>query len=297
MTLPRHVGKLSPVVLGTWRVPEWQMTPAELAAFIEGAVEVGVTTLDTADIYGDYSVESALGEALRRVPSLRDRIQLITKCGIRLKSGRHPDIRVKHYDCSRAYVVGQVEHSLSALSTDRIDLLLLHRPDPLMDADELAEALCALKQSGKVRSFGVSNFLPHQVELLQSRLPFPLVVNQIEFSLLETTALHNGTLAQCQKMRIVPMAWSPLAGGRLFAPREARAQAVGDALRRIGDETGRTPEQVALAWLTRHPAGVVPVIGSGKLERVRLAMAAVNQPMDRQHWFELFEAAMGHEVA
>lgn len=297
MIASRHVGRISPVVLGTWRFQQWSMSAAELAAFIEGAVDVGVTTVDTADVYGDYQGESALGDALRRSPGLRDHLQIVTKCGIRLKSAQRPDLRVKHYDCSRAYVASQVESSLRALSTDRIDLLLLHRPDPLMDADEVAEAFCALKQSGKVRTFGVSNFQPHQVELLQSRLPFPLVVNQVEFSLLHPAPLTDGTLDQCQKMRIVPMAWSPLAAGRLFSPGDGRALGVVEALQRVADETGMTPEQVALAWLMRHPSGVVPVIGSGKLERVRLAIAAANYELDRQHWFELLEATMGCEVA
>ncbi|WP_374604066.1 aldo/keto reductase family oxidoreductase [Niveibacterium sp.] len=297
MIASRHVGKISPIVLGTWRFQEWSMTAAEMAAFVEGAAEVGVTTVDTADIYGDYQGEAALGDALRRSPGLRDRLQLVTKCGIRLKSARWPDLRVQHYDCSRGYIAAQVENSLRSLSTDRIDLLLLHRPDPLLDADEVAEAFCALKQSGKVRTFGVSNYHPHQVELLQSRLPFPLVVNQIEFSLLRTDPLADGTLDQCQKMRIVPMAWSPLAAGRLFSQGDERGLAVGEVLQRIGRETGLTPEQVALAWLMRHPSGVVPVIGTGKLERVRLAIAAANHSLDRQHWYELLEAAMGCEVA
>ncbi|WP_374512146.1 aldo/keto reductase family oxidoreductase [Niveibacterium sp.] len=297
MIAARHVGKISPIVLGTWRFKEWSMSPAELAAFIEGAADVGVTTVDTADIYGDYQGESALGDAFRRAPALRDRIQLVTKCGIRLKSANFPDLRVKHYDCSRAYITSQVENSLRALSTDRIDLLLLHRPDPLMDADEVAEAFCALKQSGKVRTFGVSNYLPHQVELLQSRLPFPLVVNQIEYSLLHTRPLSDGTLDQCQKMRIVPLAWSPLAAGQISSRAGERGAAVADTLQRIARESGMTAEQVALAWLMRHPAGVVPVIGTGKLERVRLAIAAASHSLDRQHWFELLEAAMGCEVA
>ncbi len=297
MIAARHVGKISPIVLGTWRFKEWSMSPAELAAFIEGAADVGVTTVDTADIYGDYQGESVLGDAFRRAPALRDRIQLVTKCGIRLKSANFPDLRVKHYDCSRAYIAAQVENSLRALSTDRIDLLLLHRPDPLMDADEVAEAFCALKQSGKVRTFGVSNYLPHQVELLQSRLPFPLVVNQIEYSLLHTRPLTDGTLDQCQKMRIVPMAWSPLAAGQIFSRAGERGAAVADTLQRIARESGMTAEQIALAWLMRHPAGVVPVIGTGKLERVRLAIAAASHSLDRQHWFELLEAAMGCEVA
>jgi len=297
MIASRHVGKISPVVLGTWRFQAWSMSAAELAAFLEGAADVGVTTVDTADIYGDYQGEAALGDAFRRSPGLRDRLQLVTKCGIRLKSARLPNLRVKHYDCSRGYIAAQVENSLKSLSTDRIDLLLLHRPDPLMDADEVAEAFCALKQSGKVRTFGVSNFHPHQVELLQSRLPFPLVVNQVEFSLLHTAPLTDGTLDQCQKMRIVPMAWSPLAAGRIFSRADERSSDVADVLQRIAQETGLTSEQIALAWLMRHPSGVVPVIGTGKLERVRLAIAAANHGLDRQYWFELLEAAMGREVA
>ncbi|GAA5183810.1 aldo/keto reductase family oxidoreductase [Niveibacterium umoris] len=296
MIASRYFGKMSPIALGTWRMHEWGMSSAELASFLQGAVEAGVTTIDTADVYCNYGGERMLGDALRRSPDLRDRIQLVTKCGVRLKSSDAPASRVKHYDCSRAYVIQQVERSLQSLSTDRIDLLLLHRPDPLLDADELAEVFCALKQSGKVRSFGVSNFRPQQLELLQSRLPFPLVVNQIELSLMRCSPMFDGTLDQCQKMRIVPMAWSPLAGGRLLSS-DARNDALEAVLSAIAGETGLTPEQVALCWLMRHPAGIVPVIGSGKLERVRLAIDAASYAMDRQHWFELLEAATGCEVA
>ncbi|WP_417069738.1 aldo/keto reductase [Niveibacterium terrae] len=286
------LARFSRIALGTWRVLEWKMRPTELAAYLQSCQELGISTLDSADIYSDYLCESVLGEALAHAPQLRHSLQFVSKCGIRLTSPRHPDVRVKHYDTSRAYIQAQVDGSLRALGIERLDLLLIHRPDPLMDADEVAEAFCALKQSGKVLAFGVSNFAPRQLELLQSRLPFALVANQIECSLLKSDPLFDGSLDQCQRMRMMPMAWSPLGGGRL----PATGGALGDALLRIGRELGLSSEQLALAWLLRHPAGIVPVVGTGRLDRIEAAAQVMKVELDRQAWFSLLEAAQGHPV-
>jgi predicted oxidoreductase len=288
---------LSRLVAGVWRLREWGMDTPALLDFIHGCLDLGITTFDNADIYGDYTCEERFGAALAAAPALRGRLELATKCGIQLASANRPGNRVHHYDTSHDHIITAAENSLRQLHTDILDLLLIHRPDPLMDADEVAEAFGALRAAGKVRAFGVSNFMPWQFHLLQSRLDFPLATNQIELSVLHLEPLHDGVLDQAQRLRTPPMAWSPLAGGRLFDPHDERAGRVRAALERVGREVGGAGvDQVALAWLLRHPARVLPVLGTGKLERVRAAAAAEAIALDRQQWFAIWEASAGHEV-
>jgi predicted oxidoreductase len=286
----------SRIVAGVMRLREWQMDTAAIIDFIHQCLDLGITTFDHADIYGSYTCEELFGAALAAETSLRGRIELVTKCGIQLVSPNRPDTRVHHYDTGRAHILASAERSLRNLKTDTLDLLLIHRPDPLMDADEVAEALTALRSSGKVRHAGVSNFMPWQFHLLQSRLDFPLVTNQIELSVLYLDPLHDGTLDQLQRLRIAPMAWSPVAGGRLFDPRDERAARVRGVLEVIGRQVGASVDQVALAWLLRHPARVLPVMGTGKIERLREAAAAEAITLDRQQWFAVWEASAGREV-
>ncbi len=286
----------SRIVAGIMRLREWDMDTSALVNFIYQCLDLGITTFDHADIYGSYRVEELFGKALAAEPSLRGRIELVTKCGIQLLSPNRPDTRVKHYDTSREHIIASAERSLRNFRTDVVDLLLIHRPDPLMDADEVAAALDELRAAGKIRHAGVSNFTPRQFELLQSRLDFPLVTNQIELSVLHLDPLHDGTLDQLQQWRVPPMAWSPVAGGRLFDPANERARRVRGALAAVGQELGASVDQVALAWLLRHPARVLPVMGTGKIERLREAAAAENVMLDRQQWFAIWEASAGHEV-
>ena len=286
----------SRIVAGVMRLGEWAMDTDALINFIHECLDMGITTFDHADIYGSYTCEALFGKAMAADPALRGRLELVTKCGIQLVSPNRPDTYVHHYDTSRDHIVASAERSLRNLRTDSLDLLLIHRPDPLMDADEVAEALSSLRQSGKVRHAGVSNFMPWQFHLLQSRLDFPLVTNQIELSVLYLDPLHDGTLDQMQRLRVPPMAWSPVAGGRLFNPGDDRARRVRSALEVIGREVGTSAEGVALAWLLRHPARVLPVMGTGKIERLREAAAAENITLDRQQWFTVWEASAGHEV-
>ena len=206
--------KLPPVVAGVWRLNEWKLDTTALVRWIEQALELGITSFDHADVYGGYSVEAAFGTALAASPGLRERLQLVTKCGIKLISPARPSHRIKSYDTSRAHITASVENSLRALRTDRIDLLLIHRPDALMDADEVAQTFGQLRAAGKVLHFGVSNHTPSQFALLHRRLP--LVTNQIELSPLQLQALSDGTLDQCTDLGLRPMIWSPLGGGRLF---------------------------------------------------------------------------------
>lgn len=285
--LPPGAARLA---LGTMRLLDSGRSPGELAGFLQAAADLGVAVLDSADIYGRGAVEPALGTAFRVAPGLRERFRIVGKCGIRLVSEAPPRVAVKHYDTSRAHVRAAVEGSLRSLGTDRLDLLLLHRPDPLLDADELAATLEALVAEGKVRALGVSNFLPGQADLLQARLALPLAAHQLEASLWHPAPLLDGTLDHAQTRGMRVMAWSPLGGGRAPLP------ALGAALEASGTALGLTPAQVALAWLARHPARVLPVVGTGRLDRLREAVAAMGCLLDREAWFGLLEAATGRPV-
>jgi predicted oxidoreductase len=289
--------RVSHVALGLWRLANWDLSDTERLDLIHASLDAGITTFDHADIYGDYMCEALFGQALALDPSLRDRMQLITKCGIKRVSTRRPSHQSNHYDTSRDHIVTSAENSLRALHTDYLDLLLIHRPDPLMDADEVAEAFSALRRAGKVRHFGVSNFYPHHLDLLASRLDFPLVTNQVEISVMQMSPLHDGTVDQCQRLCISPMAWSPLGGGRLFHAESPKAERLRVALQAIGRELGgATIDQVALAWILRHPARIVPIIGTGDVTRIRRAAAASELHLSRHQWFTIWTASSGTEV-
>lgn len=278
------------LALGTMRLLDWGLDASGLAAFLAKAADQGVAVLDTADIYGGGAVEPVLGAAFRVMPGLRERFRIVGKCGIRLVSEGSPRVAVKHYDTSRAHVRAAVEGSLRALGTDRLDLLLLHRPDPLLDASELAATLEELVAEGKVLALGLSNFLPRQADLLASRLSMPLAAHQLEASLWHPGPLLDGTLDHAQARRMRVMAWSPLGGGR------EPSRALSAALSVSGAALGLSPAQVALAWLARHPAGILPVVGTGRIDRLRDAVAAMAYVLEREAWFGLLEAATGRPV-
>ncbi|HGL4530541.1 aldo/keto reductase [Enterobacter roggenkampii] len=293
ITLAPQGPEFSRFVMGYWRLMDWNMSPLQLASFIEEHIDLGVTTVDHADIYGGYQCEAAFGEALKLVPALRGRMEIVTKCGIATTA--KPEHALGHYITDSAHIIRSAEQSLVNLATDRIDLLLIHRPDPLMDADEVAEAFLNLHQSGKVRHFGVSNFTPAQFALLQSRLPFTLATNQVEISPVHQPLLLDGTLDQLQQLRIRPMAWSCLGGGRLFNDDEF--QPLRNELDTIARElNAESIEQVVYAWILRLPSKPLPIIGSGKIERVRSALAAEELQMTRQQWFRIRKAALGYDV-
>lgn len=285
----------SRIVYGMWRLgDDADTSPAYVQRKVETCLEQGITTLDHADIYGGYAGEALLGAAFRAAPDLRDRCELVTKCDIVAPMGRHSGARVKHYDTSPAHITTSVDRSLRDLATDRIDLLLLHRPDPLMDADATGPALDALVASGKVRAVGVSNFRPWDISLLQSRMSQPLTVNQIELSLAVHEPLTNGDIAFLQEQRIGTMAWSPLGGGSLFA---ASDPALTAQLKAMANRAGVDMAAIAVAWLLAHPARIMPVMGTNNLDRIARLSDALTVRMDRQDWFVLYQAALGHEVA
>lgn len=269
------------------------MSPRQLVSFIEEHLDLGVTTVDHADIYGGYLCEAAFGEALKLAPQLRSRMEIVTKCGIATTAKK--EHAIGHYITDSSHIIASAEQSLTHLATDHLDLLLIHRPDPLMDADEVAEAFLHLHQSGKVSHFGVSNFTRAQFALLQSRLPFTLATNQVELSPVHQPLLLDGTLDQLQQLRIRPMAWSCLGGGRLF--NDAEFQPLRDELAQVAQElNAQSIEQVVYAWVMRLPSQPLPIIGSGKIERVRSALVAEGLNMTRQQWFRIRKAALGYDV-
>jgi predicted oxidoreductase len=289
--------ELSRITHGLWRLKDWGKSPAEIPEMIHSCLQLGITTFDHADIYGDYNCETLFGAALAESSVRREHIELVTKCGIKLVSKNRPDVSIKHYDTSASHILDSVENSLKNLRTDYIDLLLIHRPDPLMNAREVGEAFSRLKESGKVLYFGVSNFLPSQFELLSAQTDVPLVTNQIEYSVLNTEAQDNGTLDMCQRLKISPMAWSPLGGGRLFHEHTERIIRLRKAMQDIADElSADSIDQVALAWILTHPADFVVVVGTGNLDRIKRAVEAEKTKLSRQQWFTIWTASTGHEV-
>jgi predicted oxidoreductase len=223
-------------------------------------------------------------------------MELVTKCGIMLVNPARPANRIKHYDYSRQHILASVEQSLRQLSTDYLDVLLLHRPSPLLDPSEVAEALQTLRAQGKVRHLGVSNFTPAQFDLLSSWLPFPLVTNQVELHPLRPEPFLDGTLDQCLRQRISPMAWSPLAGGRLLSGEGPAETRVREVLSHLGQKHEALPEQILYAWLLRHPARIIPVLGTNHTGRITSAVRALSLNLDTQDWFAVWSAAMGAEV-
>ena len=290
----------SPLAYGCWRIApsnDDTQNHAIAKAAIFAAIDSGYTLFDHADIYCAGRSEEVFGRILRENPGLRDRLLIATKCGIRSKD--QPPGAPARYDFSRDYIVSQCERSLQRLGIDCIDLLQLHRPDYLMEAEEVASAFAALRQAGKVREFGVSNFRPSQVSLLQSALPFPLCVNQIEVSLLQMQSLEDGTLDQCQEKKLTPMAWSPLGGGLLgdggkdLLPGQMSydPSAVLTVLQRLADEHRVPKEAIALAWILKHPSQIVPIVGTTHPERIRRMAVAASIDLTREDWYHLLTAA------
>lgn len=278
----------SRIVAGAWR---WNAASgANVDNLIQTALDAGITSFDHADIYGDYANQETFGAVLKSDPSLRKKIQLIGKCGIMLMSAKHPDTRIKHYDTSKEHILRSVDHTLKQLGTDYLDLLLIHRPDPLMDPEEVSETFGLLKQNGKVLYFGVSNFSPAQFEMLQKFLPFPLVTNQIELSLNRVQPLYDGTLDVLLKYETAAMVYSPLGEGRLLSGTASRE------LWSRREKYNATETQLALAWLLRHPAKLFPVIGTTRPERIIESAKAVDIRLDRQDWFEMLKVASGTDV-
>jgi predicted oxidoreductase len=290
--------QVSRIVYGMWRVVDDKDTSTtHIRAKIDACLEQGITTIDQADIYGGYTAEALLGECLKENKGLREQIELISKCDIVAPVGRYADRRVKHYDTSARHIAASIDQSLADLGTDYLDLMLIHRPDPLMDHAETGRALDDAVASGKVRAVGVSNFRPWDWSLLQSAMKTPLATNQIELSLSALDAFTNGDIASLQEKGIHPMAWSPLGGGALVSGRSEVQRKLHTMMVRIAQRHSVDVSAVAIAWLLHHPAGILPVMGTNTISRIKAFSQAIDLPMDRQLWFELYTASLGHEVA
>jgi predicted oxidoreductase len=287
----------SQVIHGHWRLAEWNISSEELLNLMEKCIDAGISTFDHADIYGNYMCEELFGQALSLKPSLREDIQIVTKCGIKLVSENRPQHKLKSYDTSKEHIISSAENSLQKMNTDYIDVLLIHRPDPFMDPAETAEAFHILKKQGKVRHFGVSNFTPRQMEMLQREYNGPLVTNQIELSVLHEEPFFDGTINYLQKEKIKPMAWSPLAGGRLFKGENEKSLRTRNALEKVAQDAGASSiDEVAYAWLLAHPASVMPIVGSGQMNRIQSAINATKITLSREQWFYILQESMGKEV-
>ena len=290
--------QFSRIIHGHWRLRDWNLSSQELLTLVSQALELGISSIDQADIYGDYSCEAIFGDALKLDPGLRKELQIVSKCGIKLLSAKFPERTLKHYDFSKKYIIQSVENSLSNLKTDYLDVLLLHRPSPFFDASEVAETFQELKQSGKVLHFGVSNYLPHQLDLLNSFLSEPLVTNQVEISPYCLEYFQNGTVEMMQKNQISAMAWSPLAGGKLLNPTDEKGIRILRALQEVAVELNESQiDKVIYAWLLKHPSNILPVVGTGKIERLKLAVEAQDLLMSLEQWFKIYVASLGKSVA
>ncbi|MUK70685.1 aldo/keto reductase [Aliivibrio fischeri] len=289
--------QFSELVQGYWRLGDWGMTPQERLRFLKQHIELGITTVDHADIYGGYQCESLFGEALALEPSLRDSIEIVTKCDINLCTPDFPNRKINHYDTSKAHIINSVNNSLERLNITEIDVLLIHRLDVLMNADEIADTFNQLQKEGKVKHFGVSNFTPSHFDLLQSRLDKPLVTNQVEINPLNFEVAHDGTLDQLQMNRIKPMAWSCLAGGEIFSGQSEQAVRVRNVLEELKEEVGaQSIDQVIYAWVRKLPSKPLPIIGSGKIERVQAAVDAMSIELTREQWYRVWVESKGHGV-
>lgn len=289
--------ELSRIVHGHWRLAEWNLSNQVLLKLVEQTIELGITSFDHADIYGNYSCEKLFGNALSLKRELRQNIQIITKCGIKLVSNKFPNQSINHYDYSYKHIVSSVEDSLKNFQTNYIDLLLFHRPAPFFNPSEVAKAITDLKQSGKVLNFGVSNFTPAQFEMLQSYTDEKLVTNQVEISPYCLEHFENENIEFFLKNRIKPMAWSPLAGGQLLNPQDEKAKRVHKALVEVGEEFSvSATDQIIYSWLLNNPVGIIPVVGTGKIERIKSAVSALKIKMTQEQWYKIYIAAKGEPL-
>jgi len=274
-----------------------KFTTQQHLRLIEECLDYKITTFDHADIYGDYTAEEEFGNALKENPSLRRQMQIITKCGIRRFTPNRPGNKIHSYDTSKEYIIHAAENSLKNFNTDYLDVFLIHRPDPLMNPHEIAEAFTLLKQNGKVLHVGVSNFTLSQMDMMMTA--FEIEFNQVEISVINLEPFHNGTLDKCMQHKIRPMAWGALGSGKLYIENdenEIRNKRILAVAQLLGEKYNATPDQILLAFLLKHPSEIIPIMGSTKINRLKSAYDAVRINIEREEWFMLWRASMGHEV-
>jgi predicted oxidoreductase len=286
--------QLSPIIAGVmnWGVWDKNLNTKEMNHLIHLFFENGITSFDHADIYGGYTTEASFGKAWADAKIDREKIQLISKCGIQYVSENRPGNKIKHYEYSSDYIIWSVENSLKNLQTDYLDVLLLHRPSPLMQADEIAKAVEQLKAAGKIRSFGVSNFTPSQTELLRQKTKIDF--NQIQFSATNHEAMTDGSLDYMQLHNIQPMAWNPL--GVVFRENTEQTQRLKLLFSKLVEKYHVGADLLLLAWILQHPARVLPVAGTINVSRIQQLMKAKSLVLDAQDWFAIWTESMGNKV-
>lgn len=290
---------VSQIIFGTWRLLDSDNPPStqEVIQALEFCLELGITTIDTAEIYGLYTVESALGAAFKDQPGLRDQFQIISKCGINVPSSTKNKATLPHYNSCSDNLIACAEKSLTLLNIDHLDILLVHRPDWFATAADTAAGLDQLILQGKIQHAGVSNYSPAQFDLLNDRVSTPLVTNQIEFSLLNMDALDDGSLTQCELQRFRPMVWSPLGGGRLYNPNDETGQRIRQCMQDIRPRYhGADDSALALAWIMAHPAKPIPILGTTQTHRISSSSLAADIKLERQDWYALWQASTGYSV-
>lgn len=289
--------EFSQLIQGYWRLGSWDMDAQARLTFLKQHIEMGISTVDHAAIYDAGHCETLFGEALQLDPAIRDQIEIVSKFGINGIATSATEKRVSHYDSSKAGILASTENSLRRLGVEQLDALLVHRPDFLMDADQVAEAFNELKQSGKVKHFGVSNFTTSQFDLLQSRLDVPLITNQVEFNPINFDIVADGTLDQLQQHRVRPMAWSCLAGGAIFSAQTQQAKRLRTTLSELGEELGADSiDQVIYAWILKHPSNPVALLGTSNIKRVKAAAQALTLKMNAEQWYRVWVASKGVNV-
>ena len=286
--------QLSPIIAGVmnWGVWDKNLNTNEFTHLINLFIENGITTFDHADIYGGYTTEASFGKALSESKIDRKKIQLITKCGIQYVSENRPNNSIKHYEYSKDYIIWSAENSLKNLQTDYLDVLLLHRPSPLMQADEIAEAVSKLKADGKILSFGVSNFTSSQTELLRQKTDVSF--NQVQFSATNHEAMLDGSFDYMQIHNIKPMAWNPL--GTVFRENTDQTFRLRQLLAKLVEKYHMGSDIILLAWIMQHPAGISPVAGTVNSGRIQQLMKAKSLVLDKQDWFAIWTESMGNKV-
>ena len=284
-------------VAGCMRWGKWgaEFSTAAYRAMIEACLQHGISSFDHADIYGDYTTEAEFGDALKENPSLRQHMKLISKCGIQMMGPNRLQHTIKSYNTSKEYIIASVERSLQNFGTDYLDVLLIHRPDPLLDPVEVAGTVEQLKQQGKILAFGVSNFLPHQVDMLTKHIS--IEYNQVEISIIQLDAFSNGILENCIAHTITPMAWAPLGGGLFTDDSHPRFRSIVSVATELAEKYLTGLNEILLAWLHTHPSGILTVIGTTKIERLLQAKIAASIRLEREDWFRLLAASTGEDVA
>lgn len=289
----------SKIIQGFWRLNDWQMSAQDLNRYLHQLVEMGVTTMDHADIYGDYRCEQLFGEALALSPELRNQIELVSKCGIILPTDQFAQFDGHRYDLSKQHIVEAVNRSLHNLQTDTLDTVLIHRPSPLMNPNEVRDALDVLVEEGKIKSFGVSNFNNTQYDLLNQGIKphkLHIAVNQLEVSPYHAAPIYDGTIDHMYQDDVKIMAWSPLAGGKLLNVEDAKSKRVMAIISPLAYKYNVAPASIVTAWLMKHPATIMPIMGTSQIERMQDAVKGLELKLTDQEWFDIYVAVLGQDI-